>query len=243
MMNDNRADDGFAWELFRDPVTAALVNQLVGMEPGQRLPSEREQAQQLGVSRTALRDRLRYLESMGILERRTGAGTFVRGLRPETVTESLALGLMASQITLSSLYSVRVALERQAAIEAALAQNPVSTAYMAAAVQRMERTDDGEELYAADVAFHRALFVASDSPALQFIGDALSGVLSRSVRQRQDRIQQLTHDRDHIRLLHREIYEAIAAADPTAAMRAVDEHFSWLDRVLESESSSNDTSV
>jgi DNA-binding FadR family transcriptional regulator len=61
----------------------------------------------IGATRTALRDRLSYLESMGILERRTGAGTFVKELRPETLSEALMLGLIASHMTLSSLTSVR----------------------------------------------------------------------------------------------------------------------------------------
>ena len=91
-------------------------------------------------------------------------------------------------MTLSSLTSVRVALERQAASEAALADDPVKIAHMAAAVKRMEATDDPHEMYAADVAFHQAMFIAWCSPALVFFADALVRVLSQSMQVRQERI-------------------------------------------------------
>ncbi|MEW2546269.1 FCD domain-containing protein [Streptomyces sp. NPDC047002] len=226
------SDGLIATELFPDRLTGELAQRVLAMGAGKRLPSERRMAEELGVSRTALRDRLTHLESLGVLERRTGSGTYVRGVRPDTVTEALGLGLLASHLTFASLYSVRVALERQAAYEAALAGDPVKTAHMAAAVKRMEATEDGQELYEADVAFHRALFTASCSPALEFFADALSGVLSRSVQQRQAHILRMTDDIEHMRQLHRDIHLAAAAEDPERAMRAVDSHFVWLDQGL-----------
>ncbi len=165
-------------ELFDDPVLGGLVKQALSMSAGDRMPSERDLATQFAVSRPTLRDRLGRLESMGLVERRGGAGTFVKGLSPKTFTEILTVGMLASGMTLSSLQVVRLALERQAAREAARAANPVKIAYMAAAVQRMERTEDPDELYAADVAFHRAMFDASESPSLIFFADVLSGTSS-----------------------------------------------------------------
>lgn len=201
------------------------------MRPGERMPSERDLATQYAVSRPTLRDRLSRLESMGIVERRGGAGTFVKGLSPKNFTETLTVGMLASGMTLSSLQIVRVALERQAAREAARAANPVKIAYMAAAVQRMDRSEDPDELYGADVAFHRAMFDASESPSLVFFADVLSGVISRSVKERGDRIRRLTHDTGVIRELHRGLYEAIYRGDVELADQKVMEHFAWLDQV------------
>ena len=220
-------EDLLVADFFDDPLTGALAQQVLAMKPGQRLPSEREQAQELGVSRTALRDRLGRLESMGVLERRTGAGTFVRGLRPESVSESLLLGLVASKMTVSSLRSVRFALERQAAYEASKRVDHVEVAQMAVAVDRMDSSEDTSELYEADLAFHNALFAASGSPALIFFADVLHGVLSRTLQH-----LALADDRERMRVLHRAILEAVAARDTEASMLAIDDHFVWLEELV-----------
>ncbi|WP_162144868.1 FadR/GntR family transcriptional regulator [Arthrobacter castelli] len=211
----------------KDPITHALVKQIKDMKPGDRLLSERELAEDLGVSRTALRDRVGRLQSMGILERRGRAGTFVVGLRPETISEVLMLGLMASDLTVESIVTVRVALERQAAIEAAGSHDHVSIAHMAVAVDSMEATDDGERLRQADLDFHQALFEASGSKALQFFSQVLSQVLAETIQS-----LSLSKDRLTMRKVHRDILEAVQAQDHDAVLAAIDQHFEWLDVLL-----------
>jgi GntR family transcriptional repressor for pyruvate dehydrogenase complex len=213
--------------LFGDELMGRLMQQIVTMEPGDRLPSEREQALRMNVSRTALRDRIGRLESLGVLERRDRAGTFVIGLRPETVSEVLTLGLMGSKMSFDSLVPVRVALERQAAIEATRRVDHVNLAYMAVAVDRMEASNDSSELHAADMAFHRALFNASGSPGLVFFAQVLSSVLSSTMRH-----LALDQDRVRMRVLHRVIYDAVRSGDQDAVVTAVDEHFAWLDELM-----------
>lgn len=225
-------DEFLIGELFNDPFTNKLIQQLVLMKPGERLESERKLAEQFGLSRTALRDRLGYLESIGLLERRTGAGTYVKGLRPQALSEPLILGMMSTGMTLNSLLSVRIALERQAAFEAARVDDPVSVAFMEVAVKRMEASDDQQEMYKSDLDFHHALFIASNSTALIFFSDVLSDILMRSVQEGQKRILQLTQDRQQVRILHRSIYQAVADKNPTKAMLAIDEHFKYLEDVL-----------
>lgn len=214
-------------DLFQDPLTVMLVEQIMAMEPGTRLPGEREQAELLGVSRTALRDRLSRIESLGILERRMRAGTYVKRLSPATVSEVLLLGILSASMPLDSMRPVRVALERQAACEASRRQDHLNLAHMAIAVDKMDATDDSAELHAADLAFHTALFAASGSPALVFLAEVLSGVMRRTVQQ-----VALSEERLTMRTLHRDIYAAIVAGDEAAASAAVDRHFDWLEELL-----------
>ncbi|WP_197059364.1 FadR/GntR family transcriptional regulator [Cryobacterium sp. MLB-32] len=214
-------------DLFQDPLTVVLVEQIMAMEPGTRLPSEREQAELLGVSRTALRDRLSRIESLGILERRMRAGTFVKRLSPTTVSEVLLLGILSAAMPLDSMRPVRVALERQAACEASRRHDHLNLAHMAIAVDTMDATDDSAALHAADLAFHTALFAASGSPALVFLAEVLSGVMLRTVQQ-----VALSDGRQTMRTLHRNIYAAIVEGDEAAASAAVDRHFDWLEELL-----------
>ncbi len=217
-----------------DPVSAALAALVRNLASGERLPSERDLAASLKVSRTALGDRLSVLEALGVLRRRSGSGTYVQDLDSASLTLALSLAISASRLSLSALHSVRRALERQAAFEAATLAEPVPIAHMLKAVKTMQSSNDPAEVDNADLAFHSALLHAADNPALNFFADALSGVLRQSLAQRRKRMRRLPDDREVMIELHLAVYEAVHSGDAVAAMRAIDHHFQAFDYLLES---------
>jgi GntR family transcriptional repressor for pyruvate dehydrogenase complex len=208
---------------------------LVGeVGPDQRIPSERDLAEQWGCSRTALRDRLRKLEAMGALERKGAGGTYTRVMKPGDVAMVLQTGLHASALSSPAAFqSVRVALEREAARIAAIWGKPVPIAHVEEAVLRMESATHPDELYAADMDFHRALFQASGDAGLIFLSEAVGDLIARSVTERRARMQTLSSDAEVLRTLHRNILDALKSRSPTAAMQAMDEHFARVDRASE----------
>ncbi|GAA4986598.1 FadR/GntR family transcriptional regulator [Nonomuraea thailandensis] len=213
-----------------DPVSDALSGLIRELGEGARLPPERELAERLGVSRTALRDRLRLLDAFGVLSRRQGSGTYVQRLDPQGLETALDLALSASHLTIESLHSVRVALERQAAREAARRGDPVAIAHVGKALAEMEAAADAEGIDRADFAFHQALLHATGNPALTFFADAMTGVLFRAVRQRRDRLKTHPRDKEVSVAAHRPLYEALLAGDADAAGQASDDHFQvWHD--------------
>ncbi|MEV0996056.1 FCD domain-containing protein [Nonomuraea sp. NPDC050202] len=213
-----------------DPVSAALSGLIRELGEGARLPPERELAERLGVSRTALRDRLRLLDAFGVLSRRQGSGTYVQRLDPQGLETALDLALSASHLTIESLHSVRVALERQAAREAARRGDPVAIAHVGKALADMEAAAGAEDIDHADFAFHQALLHATGNPALTFFADAMTGVLFRAVRQRRDRLKTHPRDKEVSVAAHRPLYEALLAGDADAAGQASDDHFQvWHD--------------
>jgi DNA-binding FadR family transcriptional regulator len=180
------------------------------------------------VSRSTLRDRLQALESLGILQRRTGSGTYVQPVAPQTVSNVLRLGLSGSRLTLPALRPLRIALERQAAKEAAARAVPGPMAVMATAIKRMRMAPDLAALVEADLDFHRALLDASESPALIFFERALTEVLAESEEERRTRASQLGAHPELMLRIHRDIYDAVQSGDGEAAMEAVDRHFDAL---------------
>ncbi|MEV4178619.1 FCD domain-containing protein [Nonomuraea sp. NPDC049709] len=221
-----------------DPVSDALSDALSGLirelGEGARLPPERELAERLGVSRTALRDRLRLLEGFGVLSRRQGSGTYVQRLAPHGLEFALDLALSASHLSIESLHSVRVALERQAAREAARKGDPVAIAHVGKALADMEAAATADDIDRADFAFHQALLHATGNAALTFFADAMTGVLFRAVRQRRDRLKNHPRDKEVSVAAHRPLYEALLARDEDAAGRASDDHFrAWHDLFTE----------
>ncbi|MDP9906030.1 MULTISPECIES: FCD domain-containing protein [Arthrobacter] len=221
----------FANVFANDPVSAALARLIRDLNPGDRLPSERELAIRLSVSRTALRDRLGVLEGLGVLRRQTGAGTFVEMLKPDALALALNLAIGSSHLPLTSLESVRIALERQAAREAAINSDPVLVAYMQRAVNTMASTDVQVDVMDADRAFHQSLLRAAGNPALTFFAEALSDVFTQDLAYRSARLSSARLTSSARALMvehHRRIHDAIVNRDPSAAMQAVDDHFDAL---------------
>ncbi|WP_354262982.1 FCD domain-containing protein [Arthrobacter sp. OAP107] len=213
-----------------DDLLARLLTLMDKAGPDQRIPSERELVALWGTSRTALRHRLRMLEAMGALERRGAAGTYTRTVKPGDVAAALKIGLHSSTLSSASAFQpVRVALERQAVKMAAEDFKPVPVAHAEEAVMRMEKSSDPDDLYAADLAFHQAIFQASGDPALMFFSSAVGDLIAGSVSARRARMLRLANDVDEMRLLHREILEAVKAKDPAMAMAAMDRHFERID--------------
>ncbi len=213
---------------FGDPIIGDLVELIREKRPGDRLPSERELSARLGVSRTALRDRIGRLEAFGVIERREREGAIYTGLQPERMGEALIIGLISAEIHVESLSTVRQALEREAAILAAKDPDQDGILSMRSAIHRMNNTDDGSEIFAADADFHEALFTASNSSGLRFLARVLRTVLHGTLR-----FVTLAEEREMVRGVHADILAAIESCDPEKAQVAVDRHFELLEGLFE----------
>jgi DNA-binding FadR family transcriptional regulator len=135
-------------------------------EPGSRLPSERELAQQLDLSRPALREGIRRLRSGGVLESRRGSGTYVSTIDPHAV------------------YDIRARLEPLAAEWAAQRRTDAEFAEMRRLVTLMcDEIDDPDIFNITDARFHNLVAHASRSPVLIGTLDRLDelALLTRSV--------------------------------------------------------------
>src|SRR5713226_6497792 len=102
---------------------AAQIQRLITegrLRPGDHLPPERELAERFGVSRTSVRDAIRVLELMGLLEPRQGEGTVVRDLSPDALVTPVASLLARHRTLLAELMDVRKMIEPGLAARAAL---------------------------------------------------------------------------------------------------------------------------
>lgn len=239
---DNKSSDGSVVtgevagrNRFQDLITENIADLIQRTGPGNQLPSERDISIKLAVSRNALRDRLRLMEALGILERRQGAGTFVKPMDPTGLAFALDLMLARSFLTTSNLHVVRVALERQGAIEAAHQQRP-DTSAMRRALGVMAMSADRTEVAEADLIFHHRLLKLAGNPALSFFADALHGVLARSLTYRQERWQEAGPSRATLVQIHEAIVLAIESGDPEGAGRRTDEHFKVFSSLVEHQS-------
>src|SRR4029077_12333123 len=198
--------------------------------PGDRLPKESELAAQLGLSRNSLREAVRALSQLRVLEVRQGDGTYVSSLEPDLLLESTGF---VSHLLLGDteveLYEVRRILEAAAASLAAGRIDASEKEDLARILQRMRQTQTVEELVEADVAFHAVIAKAAGNA---FLASLLASLSTRTMRVR------LWHGRaaddalDETREEHRRIYEAILAGDPELARDAATAHIASGERWL-----------
>ncbi|GIG40212.1 FadR/GntR family transcriptional regulator [Cellulomonas phragmiteti] len=203
-----------------------------GLRPGDRLPAEKELASELGVSRGSLREGVRALVVLGILEARHGDGTYVTDLDPSTLLTPVAF-LADLPGDHSSLHAVRATLETEAAGLAALHLADGHVARARAALDDMARAlveprTDPARLAAADLAFHRAVADASGNAVLAALLDALAGKHAR--RRVWDDMRELAGDRTFEE--HDAILAAITARDPDRARLRMAMHMVGVEDLL-----------
>jgi len=191
------------------------------IQPGDRLPPERELAELFRASRNSVRDALRVLEQMGLIESRHGDGTYVRALSPEELTEPLASLLLQSHTQMRELWEVRRVFEPAVAEFAAQRIEPDELAELASILAEQElalaRGGTGVE---QDTAFHYGIAEAARNPVMLRVLDTIIELLRAS---RERSLQQGDRPRQSL-AGHRRILEGLRRGDPVAARSAMVQH-------------------
>ena len=193
------------------------------LRPGDRLPPERDLAEQIGVSRPTLRMGLHALAAMGCVQSRHGSGTYIPKGPPALGSEPLSLLAALHDFTHAQMYDARRILEVGAAGLAAECATPEQVASLAEEVASLFASmDDPQRFLVHDIDFHRGVAAASGNPIIAAVVEMVSALY---YEQRRDTAAQAS-DRDlrDAAASHREIYQAIRARDAEAARRAMNEH-------------------
>lgn len=215
----------------REKLYLSIVDQILegvrkgGFQPGLPLPPERVLAAQLSVSRASLREAIRVLEHAGVLEVRTGSGTYVSPDAPSKGATLRTHAALAGEHSPLDIIVARHAVEPEAARQAAMHRHGTDLRALHRAFEehaRMEESgDDPEE---PDLAFHLAIAAAGHNPVLQTLMQCLTDIM-RQGTWRDMRTRQLRHPgrgQDYVNQ-HDRILTAIEdgnADDAAAAMIA-----------------------
>lgn len=190
------------------------------LEPGQKLPSERELGAKLGVSRPTLREAIRALTMMGILESKQGDGTYVLDFEAGALLRPARV-LLAGKGGLDWLFEVREILEGSAAAFAATRATDLERDEVAdwlAAFPSGEMDPDG--IRARDVRLHALIVTATRNPLLSAIVASLGAALAES--------RVMTGQKPEWEVLGmidlKEVAERILQRDPEAAQLAMVRH-------------------
>jgi GntR family transcriptional repressor for pyruvate dehydrogenase complex len=205
------------------------------LPPGSRLPPENELAAQLGLSRNSMREAVKALELVRVLDVRRGDGTYVTSLEPRLLLEGLGLAVdLLQDESVLSVVEVRRLLEPAAT---GLAADRITDDGLAAIERRLHEMEDAgtdvERQVAADAAFHLEVFNATGNQTLVSVLDGLSSLTLRARIWRgvveADAISATLHE-------HRAIFSALTARDrplaEAAALIHVNTSETWLRSVV-----------
>ncbi|GAB3649886.1 FadR/GntR family transcriptional regulator [Glycomyces tarimensis] len=205
------------------------------LRPGERLPVEKELAETLGVSRGSLREGVRALSILGVLNTRQGDGTYVTSL---DVTRLLApMGFVVDlqgEGQVRHVHAIRRLLECEAARLAAPRITDEALAETKALLDEAERIldktpEEHERVIEIDIAFHRVIAAHTDNPVLVGMIEALA---SRTVRDRlwrslrEEGVDRRTHEE------HLAIWRALQARDPELARVRMANHLLGVEESL-----------
>jgi len=211
---------------------ASQIHRLIAeghLEPGDRLPPERELAETFGVSRTSVRDAIRVLEMRGLVEPRHGEGTLVRRVPVDAIVSPLADALAASKGLTADLFDMRKMLEPPLARAAALRATTDDVQALEEIVARhADRVRIREIAIAEDNAFHYRIAAAAKNQVVLRVMDVVMDLLKES------RARSLQGPGRSEKSLegHRRILDAIARRDPRAAAEAMRLHIEEIEQTL-----------
>lgn len=206
------------------------------VEPGSKLPTERELSRMLNVSRPSLREALRALNLLGIIENRAGNGTYLSTPSDKWPLEPFSLLFTISKGRLIDIFEVRKSLEGTAAALAAERRSDEDLKVMKNSLKSMEDNLEDDAAYAKnELEFHRALIEASGNLVIADMMEKLYGLLQETRTQFSAHHQNTMLLRKQDYLNHKTIFNHIMASDKEKATRSMVDHLSGFEKQLFSE--------
>lgn len=197
------------------------------LKVGEKLPPERELAAKFGVSRPSVREALRVMEVMGLLERRPGGGSVVTDVNIGGLLNMVAPIFLKREGLAIELVELRYLLETRAAELAARNITSGRGATLRECIERMataQAAGDQEAEAEADISFHEAIFSFSENYALRQAATFVANLLESSVRFGRRVVLEGGYGDQALLEQHRRICEAIASGDPEPARKAMEAH-------------------
>ncbi len=183
--------------------------------PGDRLPKEPDLAERLGLSRNSLREAVRALTLMNVLDVRQGDGTYVTSLKPALLLEAMKFVMdFHHDESLLQIFEVRRVLETAAAAMAATRMSEEAIEQLRMTLDTANEDATIEEFMQSDVEFHRQLAAGCGNAVLCSL---IEGIVPSTTRARIWRGLTQKNALQRSVSEHRMIYEAVAARDPERA--------------------------
>lgn len=196
------------------------------LHAGDRLPGERQLAEALGVSRPSLRETLRVLEALGVVEIRRGAegGAVLRGEASDVLARLLTMQTALGQYGQDDVVGTRLALETWSCAQAASTATDDDHRALTEILDAMDAASTSEEFNRLDAAFHARIARSAGNALTAVIMDSLRVAIEHEMIAAYRRLADWRETVVTVRAEHRAILAAIESRDAGAASRLVHDH-------------------
>ncbi len=208
-----------------------IVEQIQGMilsgelKAGDKLPSERDMAETFEASRSSIREAVRSLEILGIIESRQGEGNFIRESAGSQWLEPLSVMFKLSGGTFNEILEMRQILECEAARLAASRIDDAQKEELTRLVAAIKATRDEEEKATFDRAFHLLIAEASKNILITTVMGAINAILTNFIEEARESVNVWVNDPGVLTEQHQKVCDAIISGNSSAAAKEMCIHF------------------
>ena len=201
---------------------------------GDKLTSERELSEKMGVSRTSIREALRVLETMGVVESRQGEGNFICSNIEKSLLQPLSMMFKLNNGSFSDIYELRSILEIECARLSAIRATDMDCRELLSVVEEMEQETFGENRYEIlvelDKKFHNTLSDISKNYLIESLFSTISNLFEKFIEDARYKIILFDSEQANKSLLiqHKKICESIIKKNQDMAVEAMREHMEYV---------------
>lgn len=206
-------------------ITRKLLDYLLSsgdLVPGDRIPSERQLAKDLGVGRSPVREALKSLSVMGMLDVRQGDGTYLRRPDSELLPKVIEWGLLLGEQRVMDLVEARQIIEVATSRLAAERADDAVLSELRELVEAMNGTSDAHDFVEIDIAFHLKVAEAAGNTALSDVLKSIQSLLRVWIARVMDDADNFATTIEE----HAAVLRAIEAGDSTMSAQAMSDHMS-----------------
>ncbi len=213
-------------------VSDIIIDQIKNMvyegklKAGDRLPSEKELGEQIGVSRASLREALKALKVMGIIESKAGGGNFVTNDFNGAVSNPLSLMVALNNTDSKKIFEFRQAIELGAVSLAAKAPSQEDLDDLQDIYDRMVDEEDDDRIAKLDQDFHTKIIDMSGNIFFKLNNNAIGEILRIFLKDSTKKSK-----KENILSMHFEVLEAIKDKDPRKAQLKMKKHLKQVERL------------
>lgn len=207
------------------------------LKTGDKLPTERDLAEQLGVSRTSIREALRSLEMVGLVESRQGEGNFIGGNMRSNFFEPLSVMFMLNQGNPRDILELRMIIEVEAAslaakrIKAGGCEEDVKE--LNDLMQKLREATSEEESSTADLNLHYKISEITGNYLIMMLLNTISFLMENFVETARGMILVDYTSREKLLAEHQNLVDAISEGDTRKAAKAMRDHLNTINKSME----------
>jgi GntR family transcriptional repressor for pyruvate dehydrogenase complex len=203
------------------------------LNKGDKLPSERQLAETLQVSRSSVREALKELEMMGLIEVKQGEGNFIKENFEDILFEPFSTIFLIKESNEKEILELRNIIEKGTVSLAAERITKEELEDLRNILDAAEKSNSEEELAELDIIFHYKISQASKNFLLQSILNAVSSLIETSIKDIRKNILIKEEHKEIIKKQHLNIYNALEKNDPKAAEIAMANHIYFVNSQME----------